>query len=290
MTSNNNLRIELTSTAVTPTENGYYTFDQMCFLFPHEPIRRELNRGKLAFDKIDFAANPWKTKYIRKWLSDFLIPMIHDHHDAEENYLFPSYVKLGVKIPDTMETGHEGLVKHLNQLEKLSEEVVVAVNQINESHSYTSQAANKFQDLKQVYEQFYIDILAHLAEEETFWPPIIKEKGEQAYQDINAYMHKETKNQKSAKLFIMSVFDSMGYEFDINNPTHDLQYDTRWCGEELLNEKIINKIPYFVRSWIFPPMNRQYQYYKQLIHTVAISDIDNVPLEFVDQSSSCIIA
>ncbi len=288
MACNYNLRIELTSTAVTPSENGNYAYDQRCFLFPHEPIRRELNRGKLAFDRMDFAAHPWKTKYIRKWLIDFLIPVIHDHHEAEEKYLFPPYIKLGVKIP--IETGHEGIVKHLNQLEKLSEEVVIAVNQSTASHSDTSQAAIKYQELKQVYEQFYIDILAHLAEEETVWPPLIRSKGEKVCLDINAYMHKETKNQKTSKLFLMCIFDSMGYEFDIHNPTHDPQYDTRWCGEDLLNEKLITKIPYYVRSLILPPINRHYQQYKRLIHAVAFGEIDNVPYEFSDQSPSCIIA
>lgn len=276
MSANNNLRIELTSTAIPQSTDGYYSWDKISFLFPHEPIRREILRGKIALENCNLTLHPWKLKYLSKWLVEFLLPMIHDHHEAEDLYIHPEYIqKKGVVLPKEIEGAHEALDTILKNLEN----IVIELN-----NSYQEE---KFQELKRLYEDFQKGFLKHLADEETFWPPILLETGESFFNEVNTIMHEKTKQQKSAKLFIMSVFDAMGYEFDINQPTHHLQYDTRWCNEQLLNEKIINKIPYFVRSWIFSPMNTKYQFYKRLIFAVAYGNEDNIPLE--GESSSCLI-
>lgn len=284
MASNNDLRIELTSTAIPASANGYYTFEQISFLFPHEPIRRELRRGKIAVENIKFGEQPWKIKYLHKWLVEFLLPIIHDHHDAEDRLLYPDFKQCGVTVPENIDRGHDQLVIYLNQIEKLNEEIY----DLYFNQKKTNDAEVKFNQLKTVFcEEFSRDFLQHLADEETFWPAVIKDQiGEAKFDEINKKMHTEAKKQKSANNFLMSVFDSMGYEFDISNPTHDLKLDTRWCNEDVLNERIINKIPAFVRSWIFSPMNRKYQYYKTLINTAAYGSEDVVPLEY---SEGCVI-
>jgi hemerythrin superfamily protein len=276
MSSNNELRIELTSSVIPASSDGSYPFQQISFLFPHEPLRRELNRGKIAMQNTKTDEHPWKMKYIHKWLTEFLIPVIYDHHEAEDSYFFPDYRKLGVVIPEHVEQGHEKLLLHLTQMEKLSGEMADFIAGQKETD-----AIIKFNQLKYLYcEKFHPDVVAHLADEETFWPPVIQQYGEEKYNEINKALHKYTRDQKTAKLFIMSVLDAMGYEFDLNNRTHNTQYDTRWCGEQMLNDKIINKIPYLVRAWILPSYNRKYQYYKKLITTVAYGTDDAVPLEF----------
>lgn len=287
MACNTSVPIVLTSTAIPATETGYYTFDQISFLFPHEPIRRELTRGREALRNLDLQNHSWKLKYVNKWLNDFLIPVIADHHDAEDKYLFPAYTALGVKIPTHIEKGHEKLDEILALLTKLSCEVYNAVNE-NKKNEYEA----KFAELKTVYEDFYVNFNQHLHDEEEFWPAVIREQGEENYTRINADLHAQTKAQKTAKLFICSVLDSMGYEFDLNTPTHNVGKwkDTRWCNEDLLNDKIVNKIPYFVRAYIFPSMNRRYQYFKKMVMVIAYEDEDSIPMEYVDESSWCVIS
>jgi hemerythrin superfamily protein len=286
MACNNSVPIQLTSTAIPSSDNGYYPYEQISFLFPHEPLRRELNRGKKALDQLSISDNTWKLRYFRKWLNEFLVPLIRDHHEAEDKYLFPAYGKLGVILPNNIEKAHDKLEIHLMELERLA-------NSLNEwyfNEKNLEKADETLKSLKSLYNEFYSSLTQHLHEEEIFWPPIVKEKGEENFSSINTAMHKATKQQKTAKLFICSVLDSMGYEFDMENPTHSMKYeDSRWCNEDLLNEKIVNKIPYFVRSWFFPKMNRQYQYYKKMINIIAYENNDcGLPLEYND-SWSCTV-
>eukprot|EP01040_Poterioochromonas_malhamensis_P021850 gene21850-26449_t len=74
-TVNSSLPIKLTSSAVPVSESGVYSFDSESFLFPHEPLRREMERGKLALDKVNLHEHPWKAKHLAHWLGKFWIPI-----------------------------------------------------------------------------------------------------------------------------------------------------------------------------------------------------------------------
>lgn len=277
MAINTNLPIRLTSKAIVPTEDGHYTFDQMSFLFAHEPLRREMDRGKAALEKMDISVHPWKVHYLRVWLEEFFIPIIKDHHDSEEYFFSPAYEKLGVVIPEKFQHDHDALMNALG-------EIHAAVQQLGQN---TQDAASKLQDIRSKYFSMYTLLSDHLADEERFWPDVVRQQGEAVYKEVHNALHKAAKTQKSAKNFLMSVLDSMGYEFDPAEPTH-LPGETRWCGNKLLEDTIINKIPFFVRAWIFPPYNRKYQYYKKLITAVEKGTEDTLPLSFQD-SSKCVL-
>lgn len=263
MSINTDLPVILTSQAIQPSADGKYPFDQMSFLFPHEPLRREMARGKAAFDAMDASQHPWKVKYMKIWLEEFLIPVIKDHHDSEEFVFDPSYEKLGVSIPNKFHRDHQDLMTSLTSIASLVS-----------SCSENPQNINK---VRKEYMKLFTLMGEHLQDEEKFWPSVILERNYETYRAIHDAMHVYAKGQKSGKNFLMSVFDSMGYEFDPSAPCHVIG-DTRWCGEEQALA-VINKIPYFVRAWIFPSYNRKYQYYKSLVNAVAKETEDKVPLE-----------
>jgi hypothetical protein len=256
------LPIKLTSSAIHPTEDGYYSYDVISFIFPHEPLRRELERGKHAFEKLSQKVLVWKLKYLQTWLTTFLIPIISDHHDSEEKIFAPFYIRLGVEIPENIKGGHVRLVELLMKLEKKMSEIM---------QNCEDQKEVNVAEISDIYMTMYHHMLEHLQEEEAFWPDAIRSKGEEEYRKVHALVHKDAKQQKSGQLFLMSVLDSMGYEFP--GFPHRAN-DTRWCGDRLLQELIINKIPFFVRSWVFPGINRKYQYYKSMINAVIHSEND----------------
>lgn len=278
MSINTSLPVQLTSTAVTASADGKYSYDNISFLFPHEPLRRELLRGKKALEGMDLTAHPWKAKYLRVWLDEFLIPIIADHHDSEDKIFDPSYEKVGVKVPEKFVKDHAALVESLKTL-SLSVHALI-------DHLQDGEQGSKLEGLRKEYQALFDLMEEHLADEERFWPEVIRQHGEDFYRQVHDAMHKEARNQASGKNFLMSVFDSMGYEFDPDKPIHNAD-DTRWCSEDLANEIIIQKIPYFVRSWIFPPYNRKYQYYKALVKAVADGKEDVLPLEYSE--SACTI-
>lgn len=265
---NNELPIKLTSSAVPPSPDGTYSYDEMSFLFPHEPLRREMDRGKTAIEKMDVQKHPWKLIYLKNWLQQFLIPLIEDHHDAEELVFDPSYEQMGVEVPAKFKKDHASLIRSLGEMS----------SELSVLSAEPGKALSGFSKIRQQYNAMYDLMAEHLADEERFWPPIVRKYGEETFDKINDDMHKLTKKQKTGKLFLMSVFDSMGYEFNPGQSTH-VTGDSRWCGTSLMKEKLVDKIPYLVRTLFFPKYNKSYQYYKTLINTVATGTKDDISLK-----------
>lgn len=269
MSINSALPIQLTSTAIASGCDNYYSYDQQAVLFPHEPIRREMERGLKGLEAMDLTAHPWKANYIHVWLVELFIPMILDHHESEEKHMGPFYITRGIKIPNNVGGAHSKLVTALEKIGSLAETLA------------GSPTAENLAALKSAYGAMCELMKEHLEEEEKFWPNAVKQIGEEEYKVFHKEMHTDMKNQPSGHMFLMSALDSMGYEFD--GCSH-VPGDTRWCGDQLLEDLIINKVPYFVRSWIFPPINRKYQHYKSLIVNVISGDEDKLPLKYEDGS------
>ncbi len=271
MSINANLSIELTSRAIEATPDNYYNYYHQVLLFQHEPIRRELERGLRGLEAIDLSVHPWKAKYVHVWLVEFFIPMILDHHDSEEKHMGPFYTQRGVKVPNHLSGSHSKLVNALERIGGLSE-----------SFS-NSPCQENLTILKTAYFDMHELMKQHLEEEERFWPDAVKQIGEEEYSVFFKEMHTDMKNQPSGHMFLMSALDSMGYEFD--GFSH-VAGDTRWCGDKLLEDLIINKVPYFVRTWIFPPINRKYQHYKSIMCHVSNGLEDSIPLKY-EEGSYC---
>lgn len=273
MTTASHLPIRLTSEVIAVSADNYYNYAQQAVLFPHEPIRRELERGQKALESIDVAAHPWKAQYVHVWLVELLIPMILDHHDSEEKHMGPFYKQRGAQIPDSVGGAHAKLTVELEKIGTLAETFA------------QSPTAENLASLKACFESMSVMMGAHFAEEERFWPAAIEQVGEEDYQVFHKEMHTDMRNQPSGHMFLMSALDSMGYEFD---GFPHVEGDSRWCGDQLLEDLIINKIPYFVRSWVFSPINRKYQYYKKLVNWVVVGTEDNIPLKY-EEASKCIV-
>lgn len=282
-TVNSSLPIKLTSSAVPVSESGVYSFDSESFLFPHEPLRREMERGKLALDKVNLHEHPWKAKHLAHWLGKFWIPIVQEHHDSEEVIIIPYYKKLGVDIPDHVnDEPHKRLVESLNRLQILVTDLVSCVD----TKASTEAIDEKLSSIRSEYAGMYSLMNDHLAEEERFWPKVIAEKGQEQWVQCNADLHKFTKSLPNGKLFLMSMLDAMGVEFE--GFPHNTELDTRWCAESLVQEKILQKIPWFVVSWIFPGINKNYQHFKAQIVMVAESNEELISVEY-NPDAACII-
>jgi DNA-binding FrmR family transcriptional regulator len=281
-TVDTSLPIKLTSISVPQSEDGTYSFQAESFLFPHEPLRREMERGKRALDQIDLQKHAWKAKHLAHWMLKFWIPIIHEHHDSEEEVVIPYYRNLGVNIPDHVtDEPHKKLVESLSRLQSLVEQLVSSVD--NEASQ--EEIAGKLSAVRAEYAGMYSLMVEHLAEEERYWPSVILEKGQEQWVQCNADLHKYTKSLPNGKIFLMSMLDAMGVAFD--GFPHNPQHDTRWCGEALVQEKILGKIPWFVVSWIFPGINKNYQHFKAQIAMVADGTEETVSVEY--NPDSCVI-
>jgi hypothetical protein len=75
----------LLSKSVQPRDDGEYSFDQKALLVPHETLRREMMYGLKALKYLDLPNAPWKAHCFNEWLSKFLAPAVHGHHDLEGN-------------------------------------------------------------------------------------------------------------------------------------------------------------------------------------------------------------
>jgi hypothetical protein len=73
----------LLSKSVQSRDDGEYPFQQKALLVPHETLRREMLYGLKALKHLDPAQAPWKAHCFNEWLSKFLSPAIHGHHDLE---------------------------------------------------------------------------------------------------------------------------------------------------------------------------------------------------------------
>lgn len=164
----------LTSEAVTPTPDGFYPYHLSALLIPHEALRRELDRGLKALDNYDPIAYPWKAYCMNDWFRLFIIPTIHDHHDNEEKIFYPFYHFLGADMPLKQTDDHQTLTHKMEQIRDLSHEIWNLVKLGGNNQETISQ---KLVEFKQEYKDWHSGMMAHFAEEETYWGPIIEKYG-----------------------------------------------------------------------------------------------------------------
>ena len=164
----------LTSEVITPLPDGDYPYHISALLIPHEALRRELERGLKALDNYDPINYPWKAYCMNDWFRLFIMPMIHDHHDIEEKIFFPFYVKLGAQFPEKQTTDHHTLIQKMDHIRDLSHEIWNLVKLGGNTHETIT---HKLAEFKQEYKEWYTEMMAHFAEEEQYWPPILEQFG-----------------------------------------------------------------------------------------------------------------
>jgi len=250
----------LTSRPVQLRDDGNYQFDEAFFLIPHELIRREMIRFESTLEHFNPHTNPWKIACLHKYYVEFFYPFIHEHHDVEEKMLFPYYKKLGADFPSKMAEDHVGLMAKLDHIKELITDLNT-LNDLNNSELLTEKK-NKFVD--KVHE-LVSTMNDHLEEEEIVWPPIVKNYGEKAMNEIEEVIVKHALSQsgKLMQLGLAGVFQSMG-RFIHGKGSQDYK---GWAGEEFITA-FEKKIPYPVRLLLLPGWDRAYNKLKQMLLSV----------------------
>jgi len=139
-------------------------------LMPHEPIRVMLNAFERGFhldtlDKVGAFEQLW-----RVWVFDF----IHHHHDIEETIYMP-WINERVASPAglAIETDHESLIKEMEAISAVAAEKTLAAGA----------------RLPAMLHNFAAGMKAHLANEETYVPQMLRESG-YAHEDEGALIGK----------------------------------------------------------------------------------------------------
>lgn len=159
----------LTSRVIPPSPEGFYEFYQVTFLLPHEGIRREMSFLSKALQRVD-AKSSWKLRRLEQWLRVFFVPMVHEHHDLEEQVIFNFYQ--GTVAPQSQQDEHVIVIALMDGLLTHARQGAQAV-----AKKDSSAADKAIAELRKVFRVFEEYMLRHLDEEETFWPPIIQQHG-----------------------------------------------------------------------------------------------------------------
>lgn len=164
----------LTSPVVKPSPIGHYPYHVEAFLIGHEMIRRELERAETAMKAFNPEEHPWKIVAFDEWLNTFLLPTIRIHHSNEDRFMFPFYTSLGVVTPERHTDDHNTLEGRVNKVALISRSLVNSQRNIMPDSAFDSL---KVAQLKEEVFSLADHLRDHFAEEEIFWPPIIKRYG-----------------------------------------------------------------------------------------------------------------
>lgn len=274
---------ELTSKAHAQSADGNYPFNIEALLVPHEALRREMRRARKALENFDVSVHPWKAHYMKEWLDGFLLPVVHEHHDMEELVVSPELVKLGVVIPPHINGSHAGILALMDRIQSTCTELwnIVAINAHADQHAQLK--LNEFRDL---FIEFHDTMSDHLAQEEEFFSSEIAKIDRKDWAKIEVIIQATVKKHKSGELFLMSIFDSMGFYW--KGYPH-VEGDTRWLSEEQATATLVGTVPYPVRAIIFAGFNKKYQRFKVMINAVNGTE-DVLKLGQAQTGCSCVIA
>eukprot|EP00243_Klebsormidium_subtile_P006291 TRINITY_DN263_c0_g4_i2.p2 TRINITY_DN263_c0_g4~~TRINITY_DN263_c0_g4_i2.p2 ORF type:complete len:274 (+),score=89.71 TRINITY_DN263_c0_g4_i2:420-1241(+) len=144
-------------------------------LTPHEPIRNDLARMERLLQAPFFdGTQPWKVKAFFKWYNDWFYPNVHHHHDIEETIFFPAVKARCDVIPERMAADHEGLIHMLDEIRAM--EVRFKPLTRGGPAPSLSERRHVAEELRQKVAHMAAELREHIAEEERFFTPVIKEK------------------------------------------------------------------------------------------------------------------
>lgn len=255
-------KFKLTSASIRESSTGDFSFEDIALLAPHEAIRRETIRAMSAIECLDIDRNPWKARSFAIWFRDFYIQCIKDHHDNEENIMFPFYRKLmASNIPQNQIDDHEKLTTLLSSILDLA---IDAEASVTNGETQDILVAKK-ETLKTIFTAYKEALFAHLAEEETFWPPVILKFGKIQFEKMHGLIIAAggIPPSHAAQMISCSVMNALG--ININGvPAQTIGDIAPWCNEKLAKE-FYNDIPWIARAFFFPCWNRKYFMYKNMI-------------------------
>jgi len=142
----------------------------MSIILPHEAFRVLIM--KLPNIKIK---SPEDAAVFEGWWNDYFIPIIGEHHEAEEKIYFPWVESKAGKCPTSFETGHETLNTGMAEIASLA-----AVAAAGEPGPFAFLPFVGYKEGKAVeakLSEFYTFLVGHLSEEEEWVPNALRTNG-----------------------------------------------------------------------------------------------------------------
>lgn len=263
---------KLTSTAIQERKDGKYEWYELELLLPHEAIRMEFIRADKAIRMMEPIKHPWHIIAFHKWMTEFLLPSIHEHHDLEEEVLGPFYAGLGENVEFGSTHKHEELMQQMNEFVIQCNELCLLATTPSSPFLLMIEKEDK---LRASFQNLKTSMFAHLHEEELFWPNILQKHGLEQAANCQKLLAKRSFGKKHVdqgafKAFAGSVFYNAGNGRRNEKPAFlELQ---PWCHPDVLNS-VRTRVPLVARLFILPLWQRQYEKkWKKLIDSVGTTD------------------
>jgi hemerythrin-like domain-containing protein len=242
-----------TSNIIKPV-NGDYDFANQALLVPHEAVRLMTERTSLALAFYNPEVNPWKLDRLRTWFEKCYVPMIHEHHDAEEKIFFPSYQKLGVTDFDNQTRDHVELMQLLDQVQKSLEK-------------------RDGDDTRAKFQALADHMLRHLEEEEAFWPDKIRQLGEKKMQQIEQQIISSGQKHGGLafQMMLIAICEAMGVSMTGPHP------EGGWATVKI-KDSFKSKLPMPVRKLLVPSWERQWRYHVDLLVSITEEKVSYVEM------------
>jgi len=188
----------------------------------------------------------WKVLYFSEWYLDYFFPIVVDHHRNEEAIYFPAIKTKGVDVPERLTQTHDDLVDLLKKTQK-SCEAVVAKNGIK--------CSEEIKQLKSSVEFLTTDLIEHLNEEETIFPPLVREKFTEAEHQkvIDSIVQKE--GLTGTRLFLPVILEAM----------------KEWATPEFVNG-FVGSMPPPIRSLFFNYYVPDYETHASQLRDAPLAD------------------
>lgn len=201
---------KLTSSAFTAV-NPPMDWCDSSFLIPHEALRREMQAMLKSVEALDPKApgdELWKARNFCDWYINSFHVNINTHHHTEEAIYFP-WVKTrcaAQDFPEKTSKAHEALVEELDAIKKICEMVSSGNVPASEVEGGVPGAITQ---LKEKIPVFVQNMSEHLQEEETSFPPILRQcfTREEEQEIVNVILKEGGLTQ--ARLFLPSIILAM---------------------------------------------------------------------------------
>jgi len=224
----------MTSTVIKSTENWY----EFGLLIPHETLRMAMNDMLDVTQPkyFDVDKHPWKYQHFYKWYDEFFFPFIHHHHYNEEKIYIP-WLKTKIKqFPAKIADDHKQLLALLDEVKKAEQNFIDAKND-------SSKLLAAAEDLRKRLHTLVEHTNQHLAEEETVIPPLLKEN----------FTEKEEEKP------IQQIIKQNGLAGNRKELPWIIDAVERWGGPDILNNRLLPKIPGVIKSLYFKYWRNEYE-------------------------------
>jgi hypothetical protein len=243
--------LTLTSRVISLNPEGKIDHADMALLLPHEAVRIMTERTSRVLAFYNPEKHPWKIKRMQTWFQDIYIPIIHEHHDAEEKIFFPFFKALGAPAFDSQVKEHVELMSRLEDVRK----------------SLSSPSGD---EVRRAFAQLSDLMLAHLDEEERFWPEQLRKHGaDKVTQAEKLILAEGQKHGASFQITLILVCEAMGCSLTGPHPP------AGWAPPAVKDE-FRSKLPLLVRKLLVPGWERRWLHYKGLLLSV-LDDSEEEP-------------